>query len=285
MKKITLLLTALFLCISSHAEQAGDYEKIVTNRWSLAIAGVRNANHYFSDQEYSGGTMLGLIGEHGAFYKKRDNLSWHLDLSFMMTPGKMGPQNPAQSSRMSIYDGAVEYGVSYNWNPAKNLYLRAGGAFNLNIGGSYAPEGINNVLDFLFQPQFKAIAGIKYGWNFKKMGIHFFADAGVPFMGLMLVGSKYEGTKEIVNFGPTGLLKPAINHIKFSSFHNLQGYNMEIGLNLQFQKCSLILSMDSQNRWWNAYGVQNYKRYNVWKIGFCTDLVCRSRFITKNKYF
>lgn len=263
-------------------------EKIVTTKWSLLFGPVTYADHYISNQEYSGGLLTGFSVDFGSFYKKSENLSWALDLTYagVGQDGYAAPKNPAKSSTLGIRDIDVEYGTSYNWNPIKNLYLRAGGAFSLNAGVINAPKSINNVMQFIFQPQFKATAGIRYGWNIRKMKLNLYADLGIPFMGLMMVGSNYEGTKDvIVNLTPTGMLKTSINHFKFSSFHNLQGYNLDIGLDLEFDKLSFILSVDTNDRWWNAYGSQCYKKYALINIGFAVDLVSRPRSVTNNRYF
>ena len=272
----------LALSFSALAQQTESTEKIVTSKWSLLVGSASIADHYFTNQEYSG-PMMGLSVEFGSFYKKNKNLSWELDMTYI---GLGSPSNPAGTGTLKVYDGAIEYKTSYNWNPVKNLHLRAGGSFDLNLGANFDPNGINNVLELLFQPQIKAVAGIRYGWNFKKMNLNLYADLGLPVMGFATVGSKYEGNFVIINnFLPQGLLKPAISHVHFTSFHNLQGYNLDLGLDLEFKHLTFSMSIDTNNKWWNAYDSQAYKNYTFLNLGFSVDLVSRSRLTSNNRYF
>ena len=272
----------LALSFSALAQQTESTEKIVTSKWSLLVGSASIADHYFTNQEYSG-PMMGLSVEFGSFYKKNKNLSWELDMTYI---GLGSPSNPAGTGTLKVYDGAFEYKTSYNWNPVKNLHLRAGGSFDLNLGANFDPNGINNVLELLFQPQIKAVAGIRYGWNFKKMNLNLYADLGLPVMGFATVGSKYEGNFVIINnFIPYGMLKPAISHVHFTSFHNLQGYNLDLGLDLEFKHLTFSMSVDTNNKWWNAYDSQAYKNYTFFNLGFSVDLVSRSRLTSNNRYF
>lgn len=272
----------LALSFSALAQQTESTEKIVTSKLSLLVGSASIADHYFTNQEYSG-PMMGLSVEFGSFYKKHKNLSWELDMTYI---GLGSPSNPAGTGTLKVYDGAIEYKTSYNWNPVKNLHLRAGGSFDLNLGANFDPNGINNVLELLFQPQIKAVAGIRYGWNFKKMNLNLYADLGIPVMGFATVGSKYEGNFVIINnFLPQGLLKPAISHLHFTSFHNLQGYNLDLGLDLEFKHLTFSMSIDTNNKWWNAYDSQAYKNYTFLNLGFSVDLVSRSRLTSNNRYF
>ena len=272
----------LALSFSALAQQTEPAEKIVTSKWSLLIGSASIADHYFTNQEYSG-PMMGLSVEFGSFYKKNKNLSWELDMTYI---GLGSPSNPAGTGTLKVYDGAIEYKTSYNWNPVKNLHLRAGGSFDLNLGANFDPNGINNVLELLFQPQIKAVAGIRYGWNFKKMNLNLYADLGLPVMGFATVGSKYEGNFVIINnFLPQGMLKPSISHLHFTSFHNLQGYNLDLGLDLEFKHLTFSMSIDTNNKWWNAYDSQAYKNYTFLNLGFSVDLVSRSRLTSNNRYF
>lgn len=274
----------VLVSVSALAHQPESKEKIVTNKWSFVFGSPTYVNHYFSNQEYSGGSMVGIAGEHGAFFRKRENLAWNLKLTGLASPKSFAATNPAKTSAITSYILSAEYGVSHHWNPVKNLYLRAGGAFNFEGGWFSAPMGINNVADLLVQPQLKATAGIKYAINFKNMSINIFGDFGLPFMGLASVGSKYEGSFNILT-SPTNLNKPVINHFAFTSFHNLQGYNFDLGLDFQFRNFSFVFSLEQNSKWWHAYDVQNYKKITMLKLGFSVDLISRSRIISKNRYF
>lgn len=288
MKKILFLSFILVFSLNAFAQHSDAEEKIITSKVSFLIGSANVANHYFSNQLYSNGVLMGAAVDFGSFYRKNKNLSWSLDLSYAGVDGKSvkAPTNPLGTSTLGIKDIEVEYGTAYNWNPVKNLYLKAGGTFNINAGVFNAPKGINNVLDLLFQPQFKAAGAIMYGWSFKKMRLNLFADLEVPFMGVALVGSKYEGTKEIAtNMLSSGINKSNLNHFVFTSFHNLQGYDLNIGVDLEFKYFSLMASVDTRNKWWHAYNVQCYKKYTFFNLGFAVDLVSRPRTITNNRYF
>ena len=274
----------LALSFSAFAQQNEPAEKIVTTKLSYKVGSAAICDHYFSNQEYTSNAVMGFAAEFGSFYKKNENLSWKLDLTYFGI-GKT-PTNPAGSAKLSIYDGEIEYSTSYNWNPVKNLHLRAGGAFNLNGGLNFAPDGINNVMQYIIQPQIKAVAGIKYGWNFKKMGLNLYADLGLPVMGFATVGSRHEGSFVMLNGAiPFHFLVPTIDHMVFTSFHNLQGYDLDLGLDLQFRTFSLVMSVETNNKWWHAYDSMAYKKYVTFNIGFCMDLVSRPRSITHNRYF
>lgn len=287
MKKILFLSLLMAFSLNAFAQTAELGEKIVTSKVSFLTGSATIADHYFSNQQYSG-ALLGTEVGFGSFYRKNTNLSWNLGASYLGVSGKsnLAPTNPAGTSSLGVSDIEVEYGTAYNWNPVKNLYLKAGGVFNINAGAFQAPKSINNVLDFIMQPQLKAAGSIKYGWTFNKMDLYLFADLEIPFMGLALVGSKYEGTKEsVVGKLPNGLNKPALNHLVFTSFHNLQGCDINIGVDLEFKHFSLMASIDSRSKWWNAYGVQCYKKYVLFNLGFAVDLVSRSRLSSSNRYF
>lgn len=286
MKKILILSLLMVFSFNAFAQHCRNEEKIVTTRLSLLTGSAAIADHYFSNQQYLG-SVLGASVSFGSFYTKVDNLSWNLSASYLGADGKKAsaPTNAAGSSSLGVYDFEIDYGTAYNWNPAKNLYLRAGGKFNINAGAFYAPKSINNVLEFIMQPQLQAAAGIKYGWDINKVKLSLFADFDMPFMGFALVGSKYEGTKEVASILPNGLNKPTLNHFKFTSFHNLQGFDLNVGLDVQFRNFSLLGSIQSNCKWWNAYGVQCYKRYVLFNLGIAVDLVSRPRSATNNRYF
>ena len=274
----------MIFSITASAQQNEPAEKIVTSKFSFSVGSAAICDHYFSNQEYTTGGMMGLSAEFGSFYKKNENLSWGLEMSYLGLGGT--PRNPAGSARLNVYDGEIEYSTSYNWNPVKNLCLRAGGAFNINGGAFMAPDGINNVLELLIQPQVKAVAGVKYGWEFKKMGLNLYADLSIPVMGFASVGSKYEGSFVMINdIIPYHFLASTINHMKFTSFHNLQGYDLDLGLDLEFQYFTLAMSVETNNKWWQSYDNQAYKKYVTFNLGLCFDLVSRPRSITHNRYF
>lgn len=284
-----IFLTAVIILLSivnSHAQQVNAREKVVTNKWSLLAGTGNHTNHFLTNQEYQGGTTFGAEVEFGSFYKKSENVSWDFSLLALASPyskvsPEMAPSNPAGTSRMSIYHAIAEYGSYYNWNPAKGLYIKAGGTFEFLFGpNSTHPNSINNSMTFDVQAQFKAAAGIKYGINFSKVGLYVFGDVTVPFLGMMRVDSQYQDSLKDNNILPGN-----INHFVLSSFHNMQGFNSEIGVEVVFRKITVSIASERNNRWWNEYDVQNYRKYDLFKLGFSVDLVSRSRLNSTNRYF
>lgn len=267
------------------AQQNQTKEKVVTNKWSFMVGSANFVNHYMTDQEYTG-SLIGIKGEHGALYRRSDNLSWDYDLSLITAPyisfiPDLALANPAKTTFVASYNMNSSYGTYYNWNITDRLSVKAGGRFDLLAGlQSGRPNSINNSISFDFQTQLEASAGIRYAFTFNKFGISFFGDLDLPFMGFMLVDSKFQSSIRDEN-----LLPGDISHFIFSSFHNLQGYEMEVGVDFIFRNVTLSFSSESLNRWWTAYQVQNYRKFSLFKIGLSVDLISRSRLASGNRYF
>lgn len=292
MKRV--FLSILLTLVSTSILFAGDNsrpelreEKIVTAKGSALIGVGYVANHFLSEYEYEG-SLVGIDAEFGAFYKRSENLSWDLDLSIVTTMNMHGDyssslSNPAKTNYWMLKNYSVQYGTSYNWNPAKNLYLKAGGAFNFLFGtNTCKPDNINNSVDFDIQPQLKASAGIKYGWTFNKFALYLYGDIEVPVLGGALVSSKYQSSSASLN---NDITKGEKNVFILTSFHNMQGFNSEIGIDFSFDKCSIFISADIYNRWWNSYDIQNYRKYRMLKIGVAVDLVSRPHAKCNCRYF
>ena len=284
---VVVLLLSLFAGQASaqHDEQKG---KVWTTSMSLIAGDAVMANHYLSDQEYSG-PVFGVGANLGAFYKKSSKLSWDLDVAYFSrsyTPGMpdINIANPAKTSFYNVMHVDADYGTYYNWNPIKNLYIKAGGSFDLLFGITAGqPNHINNAIDFDFQTQFNAAAGIQYGWYFKKFGIALNADVAVPFMGMALSSGKYEASHD--SFLGDQILPGSRTPLYFTSFHNLQGLNMEFGVDFLFKNITFFYSREVNNRWWNLNGIQNYRKYVLHRIGIKLDLASPSRLHSGNKYF
>lgn len=271
--------------LTAKAEDASTKEKVVTNKWSLVFGDVTFTNHYLTNHEYTG-IAMGVKGEHGAFYKKSENLSWDFDLTLLCAPysdavPEMALSNPAGTSYIGMYNIMTEYGTHYNWNPKDRLYLKAGASFDVLFGFYIGkPNSINNAVSVDLQTQLKASAGIKYGWNLKKSSFNLFGDLSFPFLGLMMVDSRYQGAMHDNNVFST-----VDKHMLLSSLHNLHGYDMELGVELVFKKTALTISYEEFNRWWSSYELQNTRMYGMFKIGLSVDLISRSRIGSKNRYF
>ena len=278
----------MLLTFSAFAENDLQREKIVTTKWSLISGTGKVVNHYLSNQEYKG-QLMGLGMEFGSFYKRSENLSWDLDLSYIMSPyiliaEEMSMANPARTAYNVLYAIRADYGTYYNWNPIENFYIKAGGRFDLLAGVNYGrPNQINNLFDIDFQTQIKAAAGIRYGWELKRIGIYIQGDLAIPFIGGALGSGQYESSTDSLIKGE--ILPGTMNIYRFTSFHNLTGFDTELELDFVFGNTTLFLSVKYDNRWWNITGVQNYRLYSLSKIGLMVDLVARNRKNSNNRYF
>lgn len=283
-----IALLSLMFAFNAYAGEEQQKEKVVTGKWSFVMGNAKVANHYLSDQEYKG-TVVGLSMDFGSFYKKSDKLSWDVDVTYFLAPyidvlEISTLANPSKTSYYALHSLRADYGTYYNWNPVKNLNIKAGGKFDILGGFTMAkPNHVNNIMDLDFQAQLKAAAGIRYGWNFKKWGIFLQADVAVPFMGLALGGNTYQNSFD--GIGNSELLPGSIKICHLTSFHNLTGFNAEFELDFVFGKTTLFLSSEYNNRWWHFNGIQNYRLYNLSKIGLMVDLVARNRHNSNNRYF
>lgn len=260
------------------------HEKVVTSAISLYSGNASIFAQYLSDQEYSG-PILGFAAEFGSMYKRSDNLSWDLDLTYLgIAPQVFQITNPAVTSGYSPNRFNADYGTYYNWNPAKNLYLKAGGSFDFLFGVlSGVPDHVNNVIDFDTQMQIKAGAGIRYGWNFRKTGLFFQANVEIPFMGMALSSSLYESS--IDSMAGDEILPGTLDPFCFTSFHNLTGINADIEAELILRKTTLFLAYEMNHRAWNIFDLQNTRRYNMTRIGLKVDLASRDRNNSSNRFF
>lgn len=289
MKKLIFVLSLLVAGIAvSYAQEAADganvgqsdaaaslcERKPVTSKFSILTGPARFTNHFLNSQEYSG-PMMGLEMEFGRFYRNSDKVSWELTLSHMRAMHRKmwggGLENAAETSYIStqLYD--VDYAAYYNWLLWDRLQVKVGGSFN--IFGDFVMgdnNAINNILSVDLQTQFYAAAGLRYGWDFKKFGLDIYGNISMPFMGLMSVDDRYENF--IQSAIPDDFNVKEYNHLRFSSFHNLQGVNGELGVDFAFRKLSLSVAYESRNRWWTAYELQNYRKMSFFKIGLSVKL-------------
>lgn len=286
-----LSLSALAILLSTLNIYADNYvtkEKVVTSKWSYISGDAIIANHYLSDQEYSG-SVLGLGMKFGSLYKSSEKISWDIDIAYILSPyssllDDFCIANPSRTSFYTLHSLDADYGTYYNWNPAKNLYIKAGGSFDLLTGLTLGkPNHINNIMDLDFQTQLKAAAGIRYGYNFKKFGLFVQADVAVPFIGMALASSKY--TSSMDSILGAGIFPGKSSPICFTSLHNMTGFNTEFEIDLVFKKSTLFFSIEGNKRWWNLKGIQNYRKYTLSRLGFKVDLVARSRHNSDNMYF
>ena len=278
----------LLFATSSFAENDQPKEKIVTARWSLVSGDATVTDHYLSKQEYNG-TTIGISMEFGSFYKKSENVSWDLDITGITSPYievvQLGTlSNPAKTSYYASHRVNADYGTYYNWNPVKNLNIKAGGCFDLLMGFTAGkPNHVNNSMDIDLQTQLKAAAGIRYGWDFKKWGLYLQAGVAVPFMGIATGGNEFSGAlNELIS---SEILPGKQGAFHFTSFHNLSGCNTDLEIDFVFKKTTLFLKSEYHGRWWHFNGIQNYRIYSLSKIGLMVDLVARERHGSNRRFF
>jgi hypothetical protein len=263
-------------------------EKVVTAAASLYSGNAVIIDHYLSDQEYTGPVLGGTL-EFGAMYKRSETLSWDLDLTYLGRGYSQSTliqniSNPAGTSAYKINRFNADYGTYYNWNPAKNLYIKAGGNLDILFGMLYGvPDHVNNKVSTDFQTQIKAGAGIKYGWNFKKCGLALQANVEVPFIGFALSGTRFSSSVDSI-IG-AGILGGSANPFCFTSLHNLTGYNADIEAELIIRKTTIFLAYESNLRTWNIHDVQNVRKFNMTRIGLRVDLATFSRLNSTNRFF
>ena len=293
-----LLLTGVTLASAQEIDSVGSKpqgripksqleRKPVTNKWSFITGEAKYANHYLNQQEYTGDS-IGIEASPGRFYRRSDRLSWKLTLSHVRNMHRKmfggGLTNAANTSYISTQSYEADYAVYYNWLIKDRLQLRLGGSFNLFGGFLFGDENaINNILSIDLQTQLYAHAQIRYGWDFKKFGLDLFANLSTPFMGFMVIDSRYENFMDSVTESDFSLKEHA--HLRFSSMHNLQGMNFEMGIDFAFRNLSLSLSYETKNRWWHAYELQNYRKYSFLKIGISVNLFAQQNRKAGNRQF
>lgn len=287
-KRLSVLALLMLLSANVFAQNEAPKEKVVTASVFFIGGDAVLASQYMSDQEYSG-PVLGGGAEFGAMYKRSKNLSWDLDFTYLgssysPTSENVCVANPARTSFCSFSSYDIDYGTYYNWNPVKNLHFKAGGTFNV-LGGmmAFVPDHVNNSIEFDLQTQLKASVGVKYGYYFKKVGLSLQADIAVPFMGVAISSSAYESSVDSILGGE--ILGGTMVPVCFTSFHNLNGFNSEIELDLIFKKLTLFYTLDFNYRSWYLKGLQNHRNYNLNRIGLKVDLVSRNRLNSDNRYF
>lgn len=259
----------------------------VTTKWSLILGDAAIANHYLSNQEYTG-KIVGLEAKHGRFYTKSDRLSWQLTLTHLRRMHREllggGLHNPAETSHISLQSYEADYAVYYNWLFFDGLQLRLGGSLNANAGFIFgADNAVNNILSIDFQTQLLAGAQVRYGWDFRKYGLDLYANIATPFMGFMGVDSRFE---TLVDSAISGSFRAGeYKHLLFSAPHNLQGVNFELGVDFALRNLTLTYSIESRNRWWHAYGLQNYRKYTLNKIGVSVNLFAQQNYHSRDRHF
>lgn len=260
----------------------------LSTKLSLLNGEAQFANHYLNSQEYAGG-IFGIEGELGQFFRKWENISWKLTLTHLRsihdeTLPDSGLSNAAETSHISAQCYGIDYAVYYNWLIGDRLHLMAGGSLNL-YGDALTGDSnaINNAGSFNGQVQLQATAGARYGWDFEKCGLDIYCNLSTPFMGLMMVDNRYE--MSIESLLPTEFNVNEYNHIRFTTPENLQGIDGELGLSLAIKHVAISMAFETKNRWWHAYGLQNYRKNSLLKLGVTLNLLTRPHYKASDRHF
>lgn len=262
--------------------------KPVTNKWTYLTGVASFTNHFLNQQEYSG-HISGFQAEHGRFYRNSERLSWklslvHLRSMYRKTFDVNGLWNAAETSCVSTQAYEADYAVYYNWLLFDRLQLKAGGSFNIYGDFIMADNNaINNILSAGIQTQVYAAAGARYGWDFEKFGLDLFANLSTPILGMMMVDNRYENALDIVS--PSEFNVKEYRHIIGSSLHNMKGVNSELGVDCALKNFSISLSYESRNRWWHSYGLQNYRKTSLIKLGISVNLLSRQNYKSSDRHF
>ena len=259
----------------------------VTTKWSIIQGSATFANHYISNQEYTG-DILGLEAKHGRFFKKSDRLSWQLTLTHLRRMHRQlfggGLHNPAETTYISTQSYEADYGVYYNWLFNDRLQVRLGGSFNVNGGFIFGDDNfMNNKIAIDLQTQLFAGAQVRYGWDFNKFGLDIFSNIATPFMGFTGAESRFETMLD--NLPGMNFQAHEDPHFIFSALHNFQGVNFEMGVDFALRNLSLSFSCDTRNRWWNAYGIQNYRKYSLFKMGISVNMLAQQKYKSGDRHF
>lgn len=288
-KRITSIILLAMSSFALYAGQDEAKEQIKTNRWSVIIGASNYSNNFFNDHEYTG-SAFGLEYETGSFYKKNEKVSWDMKFTLLSSPEYFGTNiyalyNPAGTTYVYTTELSAEYGSYYHWEPIKGLNIKAGSTADFLFGLDRSqPNSINNIISPQVQLLFKAAAGAKYTWEFKKFNLGIFGNISIPLFGLITNDSEFQSTMDIIS-GSSGLLKGNINHIIFAAPHNFQGYNMEIGMELVYDRFNFFISTENYDRWWNSFNNYNYRKMGLFKIGFSMNIVKLSYRKSNNRYF
>jgi hypothetical protein len=259
-------------------ESVGDYPITLNVSFDLASSSV--ANHFLSSNEYSG-TTTGVHADLGRFYKSWNNVSWNLSLDYLASSSRALLENSAGTSSMDYSTYSLGYSSSYHWNFGKGFMVKAGGgidlAYDMMEAGTYKT---NNPASMNLFAQLEASAGASYVFQFKKWMLGITGNVSVPFLGLVNTDSKHESAMP-----SDGFMDTYDSHLKGTTFSNLQGFDLDLGLKFVLPRVTLAFGVVSNNRWWCVNDIQNYRRNSYLKLSFGFDLVGTRQTKTTKRYF
>lgn len=192
--------------------------------------------------------------------------------------------NAAESSYISYQGYNANYAVYYNWLLFDRLQVRAGGLFDIYGDMVQADDNaINNVVSINIQALLNAAVNLRYGWDFDEWGLDIYGNLTAPFIGMMASDHRFESAVETII--PSEFLLKEYKHIRFASMHNLQGINAELGVDFALKNLTISVAYDSRNRWWHAYGLQNYRKHSLVKLGVSMNLLTRQYKKSTDRHF
>ena len=297
MKKLSVLIAVSIasIILGSNVAYGQENEKVVTGTITyLSPSRVEVLDEFMSSQLYTGESVFtGWNLKLGAIYKNHENLSWDLYYtsynrpSWLDDPGVLPDMvNPANSQRLkySLYN--VGYGTYYHWQFGEKLMLKAGGMFDLyGAMKQTLPDGVNNFMNLEGQVMVKALAAIKYGWDFNKWALDLTARMSLPVVGIISADHPSEAAVSIIGSNDHSIMNPAYNHIFLASYHNYMSLDYEVGVDFVLRPCTITLGFGNTSKWWNVYDIQNIRKINYTALGVAFDIVSRDKFKSSNRNF
>ena len=296
MKKFYLLVALGFAVLASYAQEtAGNGMEVnaveeptgkhpITFNASVLIGANTVANHYIGSHEHSG-LSYGAHIDFGRFYNRWKNVSWNLSYDYISAFEIIGGlENAALTSAETCTSWNLNYSSHYNWSFGNALMVKAG------VGADFYADYMkaltnktNNAISVNILAQLEASAAVSYIFRFDNWMLGFNGEVSVPFAGLAFTDSKHEsGWGSLI---PDGLMDSYDSHLKGTSFSNLQGLDVDLGVKFILPRVALNVGVASDNRWWYVNDIQNYRMSFMFKVGASFDLVSLKQTKTNNRYF
>lgn len=296
MKKFYLLCALGFAVLSSHAQgTAGNSlegnaveepvgKHPITLNASVMLGANTVANHYISSHECTG-MAYGAHIDFGRFYKRWENVSWNLSYDYISAFEVVGGlENAAQTLAETCTSWNLNYSSHYNWSFGDALMVKAG------VGADFYADYMkaltnktNNVVSVNMLAQLEASAAVSYIHRYDNWMLGLNGKVSIPFAGLAFTDSKHESGWG--SLFPDGLMDSYDSHLKGTSFSNLQGFDMDLGVKFIMPRVAVNVGIASDNRWWYVNDIQNYRMSFMFKVGASFDLVSLEQKKTINRYF
>ena len=258
----------------------------VTLNASVLIGANSVANHFLGAHEYSG-AIYGLHVDFGRFFKdsRLENVSWKMSYDYLSSFEVTGGlENSAKTSSATCTSWNFNYSAFYNWSLSDALMVKAGAGVDLY--GDYMNAMLyqtNNAISVNMLAQLEASAGISYVIDYDTWKLGLTGEIAIPFAGLVFTDSKHEsGLGSLI---PDGLMDTYDSHLKGSSFSNMQGLDLDLGVRFITPRVAYSVGIESDNRWWYVNDIQNYRMSFVLKFGVSFNLVSLEQTKTINRYF